>query len=190
VEAIRASLPEMPEAKRRRFAEQYALPEYDVKVLTGSYSTASYFETVTELTDDPKQASNWVMGPLTSELNARGLSIEESPVTPQGTASVIRMVAKGTITGKMAKDVYTVMFDTGRSAEEIVAAEGLEVVGGEDELGPIIGQAIADNPKAVEDYRAGKQKAKGAIVGAVMKATKGQADPATLNRLIDERLLS
>jgi aspartyl-tRNA(Asn)/glutamyl-tRNA(Gln) amidotransferase subunit B len=188
VEQIRASLPELPEARRARLGEQYGLSEYDAGVLTATRATADYFEALAGLTGDAKQAGNWIMGPLTSELNARSLSIEDSSMRPQAIADLMGLVATGRITGKIARDVFPVMFETGKSAGEVVASEGLEVVGGEDELGPVIEQAIADNPKAVEDYRAGKEKAKGAIVGAVMRATKGQADPATVNRLIDERL--
>jgi aspartyl-tRNA(Asn)/glutamyl-tRNA(Gln) amidotransferase subunit B len=188
VEAIRASLPELPEARRRRLVDQYGLPEYDAEVLTATQATAEYFEALAGLAGDPKQASNWIMGPLTSELNARALPIEDSPLGPEAVAELMRLVASGRITGKIARDVFPRMFETRQSAEAVVAAEGLEVVGGADELGPVVDQALADNPKAAEDYRAGKDKAKGAIVGAVMRATKGQADPATLNRLIDERL--
>jgi aspartyl-tRNA(Asn)/glutamyl-tRNA(Gln) amidotransferase subunit B len=188
VEAIRATLPELPAARRERFVREYELPVYDAEVLTSTKATAEYFEELVSLTGDAKQASNWVMGPLTSELNARSLSIEECPLRPAAVAELIGLVAEGRITGKLARDVFPRMFETGKRASEIVAAEGLAVVGGEEELRPILEQAIADNPKAVEDYRAGKEKAKGALVGAVMRATKGQADPATVNRLIDERL--
>jgi len=130
------------------------------------------------------------MGDLTRLLNTAGLPIEDSPIKPPDLAGLLGLIAAGRITGKTAKDVFERMFDTGRSAEEVVAAEGLGVVGETDELGPLIDRAIAENPKAVEDYRAGTQKAKGALVGAVMKATRGQADPAIVNRLIDEKLLS
>ncbi|MBM3497765.1 MAG: Asp-tRNA(Asn)/Glu-tRNA(Gln) amidotransferase subunit GatB [Armatimonadetes bacterium] len=187
VAAIRAGLPELPDQWRYRLTSEHRLSaaEADALVATGS---ASYYQAVVDLGAPPKQASNWVMGPLTSELNARSLPVERSPVAPAGIAELIRLVAEGRITGKIARDVFPRIFQTGKTAAEVVAAEGLEVVGGADELGPIVDQAIADNPRAVEDYRAGKQKAKGALVGAVMRATKGQADPETLNRLIDERL--
>jgi len=190
VETIRASLPELPEARRARLTAQYGLPEYDAGVLTGTRATADYFEELAALTADPKQAGNWIMGDLTRLLNTAGLPIEDSPIKPPDLAGLLGLIAAGRITGKTAKDVFERMFDTGRSAEEVVASEGLGVVGETDELGPLIDRAIAENPKAVEDYRAGTQKAKGALVGAVMKATKGQADPAIVNRLIDEKLLS
>ncbi|MGQ9729635.1 MAG: Asp-tRNA(Asn)/Glu-tRNA(Gln) amidotransferase subunit GatB [Candidatus Zipacnadales bacterium] len=190
VEAIRASLPELPEARRQRFIEAYGLPPYDAEVLTASRAVADYFEELAALTGNPKQASNWVMGPLASELNARSLTIEESPLTPQNIADLLILVHEERLTGKIAKDVFAQMFATGKSAKQIIMEQGLEVVSNETELGPIVDQAIALNPKAVEDYQAGKTKAKGALVGAVMKATKGQADPALVNRLIDEKLLS
>ncbi len=190
VETIRASLPELPEARRARLTAQYGLPEYDAGVLTGTRATADYFEELAALTADPKQAGNWIMGDLTRLLNTAGLPIEDSPIKPPDLAGLLGLIAAGRITGKTAKDVFERMFDTGRSAEEVVASEGLGVVGETDELGPLIDRAIAENPKAVEDYRAGTQKAKGALVGAVMKATRGQADPAIVNRLIDEKLLS
>ncbi|MBM3473932.1 MAG: Asp-tRNA(Asn)/Glu-tRNA(Gln) amidotransferase subunit GatB [Armatimonadetes bacterium] len=188
VEAIRATLPELPAARRERFVREYELPAYDAEVLTSTKAAAEYFEELVALTGDAKQASNWLMGPVTSELNARSLGIEDCPLPPAAVAELMGLVAEGRITGKIARDVFPRMFESGKSAAEIVAAEGLAVVGGEDELGPILEEAIAANPKAVDDYRAGKEKAKGALVGAVMKATKGQADPATVNRLIEERL--
>jgi aspartyl-tRNA(Asn)/glutamyl-tRNA(Gln) amidotransferase subunit B len=188
VEAIRASLPELPAARRARLMASHALSEYDAGVLTATKATADYFEQVASLTQDPKQAANWVMGDLARLLNAKGIAVEASPVSPEGLADLLALLASGRITGKLAKDVFERMFETGEGAEQVVEASGIAVVGGEGDLGPIIDQAIAENPKAVEDYRAGKQKAKGALVGAVMRATKGQADPATLNRLLDERL--
>ena len=190
VEAVRASLPELPDARRARFMAQYGLLEYDAGVLTATRATAEYFEELAALTGDPKPAGNWVMGDLARLLNAASLPIEESPVKPADLAELLALVATSRITGKLAKDVFERMFRTGRSAEDVVAAEGLSVVGDENELGPVIDQALAANPKAVVDYRAGKQKAKGALVGAIMKATQGRADPATVNRLLDERLLS
>ena len=188
VESIRASLPELPDARRRRFAEAYGLSEYDAGVLTGTRATADYYEELVGLCKDPKVAGNWVMGDLSRALNERSLTIEESPVSPGALAELVGLVEAGKITGKIAKDVFGKMFERGKGAEQVVEEEGLEVVGDADELGAILDGVIAGNPKAVEDYKAGKRKAKGALVGGVMKATKGQADPALVNRLIDEKL--
>ncbi len=189
VEEIRASIPELPWERRRRFADQYELPEYDAEVLTAGKATADFFEELAGLCSDAKTASNWVMGDLTRLLNEAGLPVERSPVTPQDIADLLALVERGRITGKIAKDVFEKVFETGKSAQEVVESEGLEVVGSQDELDPIIDQAIADNPAAVEDYKAGKQKAKGRLVGEVMRATKGQADPRVVNELIDRKLL-
>jgi len=188
VEAIRTTLPELPRTRRARFTEEYGLSEYDAEVLTGSKATADYFEALAALCRDPKQASNWVMGDLMRLLNAGGLSIAQSPLPPRRIAELVELVESGRITTKMAKTVFDRMFETGQSAEAIIAGQGLGVVGSEDELGPIIDQAIAANPAAAADYAAGKQKAKGRLVGEVMRATKGQADPALVNELIDRRL--
>jgi len=188
IEEIRASLPEVPSARRRRLVEQYGLPEYDAEVLTGTKATAEYFEALAALCPDAKQASHWVMGDLMGLLNAAGLTIEQSPITPEATASVIELVASGRITRKMGKAVYERMFETGETAAAVVASDGLGVVSSEDELAPLIDQVIAANPDAAADYRAGKQKAKGRLVGEVMRATKGQADPALVNELIDRKL--
>ncbi len=190
IDKIRQSLPELPDALRARFMNDYGLPEYDAGVLTASKAMADYFEEVVGLCNDAKAASNWVMGDLSRMLNSAGLGIEASPVSPAGIAELLGLVQAGKITGKIAKDVFETMFETGQAAATIVESGGLEVVGGEDELGPIIDQVIAENAAAVADYREGKKKAKGALVGGVMKLTKGQADPQQVNRLIDEKLLS
>ena len=189
VQEIRASIPELPRDRRKRFTEQYGLPQYDAEVLTAGKATADYFEKLAGLCGDPKTASNWVMGDLTRLLNEASVPIEQTSVEPKDIADLLALVDSGEITGKIAKDVFEKMFETGKSAAEVVEAEGLEVVGSQDELEPIIDQVIADNPAAVEDYQGGKQKAKGRLVGEVMRATRGQADPRTVNELIDQKLL-
>jgi aspartyl-tRNA(Asn)/glutamyl-tRNA(Gln) amidotransferase subunit B len=186
VEAIRASLPELPYQWRYRLTSEHQLSpaEADALVATGS---ASYYQAVVDLGVPPKQASSLVMGPLTGEANPRGVSIYELPVQPAELAALAEFDRSPNSTASMTKSYLHHMAETGQPFEWVRRKHPMAKVGA-GELGPIVDQALADNPKAAEDYRAGKDKAKGAIVGAVMRATKGQADPATLNRLIDERL--
>jgi aspartyl-tRNA(Asn)/glutamyl-tRNA(Gln) amidotransferase subunit B len=185
---IRAELPEMPAARRQRFVEEYGLPKYDAAVLTASKPTADYYETCAKLAPDPKGASNWVMGELQGALNDAGKEIAESPVAPESLAQLLVLVEKGTISGKMAKDVFKEMFETGGAPDEIVAKKGLSQISDRTELESIVEGVIADNPEPVELYRGGKEKALGFLVGQVMKATQGKANPKLINELFREKL--
>jgi aspartyl-tRNA(Asn)/glutamyl-tRNA(Gln) amidotransferase subunit B len=188
IEEIRASLPELPRERARRLMEQYILPAYDAGVLTETRDLADYFEAVAATGADPKLASNWVMGDVHAYLNQAGGEIASFPLTPTALAELVALVAAGTINNTTAKDVFVRMIAEGKSAQEIVAAEGLAQISDTGELERLVEQAIADNPKIVEDYRGGKEKALGALVGAVMKATRGQANAGVVNELLRKKL--
>lgn len=188
IEEIRASMPELPAARCARFVSEYQLPEYDAGVLTETRAVADYFEQVAGACDDPKAASNWVMGNVMATLNERGIAMEDFPVPAAHLASLICAVQKGTVSNSIAKHVYAKMVDTGEAPEAIIAREGLTQISDTGELERLVREALAANPKAVADLRAGKQKAAGAIVGYVMKATRGQANPQLVNELLQKAL--
>jgi aspartyl-tRNA(Asn)/glutamyl-tRNA(Gln) amidotransferase subunit B len=189
VREIYASCPELPAARCARFCEQYALPEYDARVLTESRELADYFEAVCEVYGGAaKTVSNWVMGDLMSLLNEAGIDIAESPVTGEGLADLLRMIDEKVISGKIAKDVLAKMFATGRGARAIVAEEGLQQISDTAELEVVIEQVIADNPGPAADFRDGKEKALGFLIGQVMKVTRGQANPGLVNEILRAKL--
>ncbi|MBC7288373.1 MAG: Asp-tRNA(Asn)/Glu-tRNA(Gln) amidotransferase subunit GatB [Armatimonadetes bacterium] len=190
VELIRASLPELPRQRKLRLAEQYGLPEYDAGVLTEDRAVADYFEAVAEACGDGKAASNWVMTEVLHYLNENGVGISEFPLPPDQLAELITLTLDGTLSTTIAKQVFARACAEGRSPHEIVAQEGLAQISDTAELQRLVDEAIEANPKAVEDYRAGKKKALGAIVGHVMRATKGKANPRLLNELIESKLNS
>ena len=167
---------------------EFGLPEYDAGVLTQSPELAAYFEAVARGVASPKQASNWVMGEVLRTLNDRGLDVSAAPLPPAALAGLLRLVEKGTISGSIAKDVFAKMFDSGRAAEEIVAAEGLAQIGDEDAVLAIVREVIAENAGPVAEYRAGKQKTFGFLVGQVMKRSGGKANPALANKVLTREL--
>jgi aspartyl-tRNA(Asn)/glutamyl-tRNA(Gln) amidotransferase subunit B len=189
VEELQAALPELPRARRRRFADQYGLPAYDAAVLTQSVALADYYERAVEAFPQPKQVSNWVMSELLRELSPDDEgAIARAPIAPRQLAGLLRLVESGSISGKIAKDVFERMFRSGEDAEVIVRREGLTQVTDADELGRIVAEVVAANGKAVEDYRKGKTAAAKALVGQVMKATGGKANPALVNQILQEKL--
>jgi len=187
-EAIRATMPELPAAKRRRFVEQYGLPEYDAQVLTLTAAAADYFEEVARASGEPKLAANWVMGEWTGALKAGNLEIEQSPVSAAQLAGLVKLVAAGELSGKLAKEVLPKMFASGKPASEIIEAEGLKQISDTGELEKIVDDLLAANPKQAEQYRAGKKGVLGFFVGQVMKATRGQANPAVVNEILGRKL--
>ena len=172
----------MPEARRRRFVAQYHLPEYDAGVLTQSMALADYFERVAAGAGNPKAASNWVMGALTGKLNETRGSIEDAPLPPDALAELIVLIDKGTVTGPIAKEVFEKMYASGRRAAEIVAAEGLAKIDDQDAIDRIVAEVLEGHAGPVADYRAGKTKAFGFLIGQVMKATAGKADHSAIRR--------
>jgi aspartyl-tRNA(Asn)/glutamyl-tRNA(Gln) amidotransferase subunit B len=188
IAAVRSTMTELPEARRRRFVEAYGLPEYDAGVLTQSAALADYFEQVAAAAGNPKAASNWVMGELLRTMNERGASIESVPLRPPALAGLIGLVEKGTISSSIAKDVFARMYESGRAADEIVAAEGLAQIGDESALIAIVQEVLARHPDAVAQYRAGKTATFGFLVGQAMKGSGGKGNPKLVNQLLKREL--
>ena len=188
VEAVRATMPELPEARRRRFVTSYGLPDYDAGVLTQSAGLADYFEQVAAAAGNAKAASNWVMGEVLRTLKDREKTIDDVPLAPQALAGLIGLVDKGPISSSTAKDVFAQMYDSGRSAEDVVAADGLVQIGDESELLAIVRQVLEAHEGAVAQYRAGKTATFGFLVGQVMKASGGKGNPKLINGLLRREL--
>ena len=190
VAAVKQTMPELPEARRQRFVAAYGLPAYDAGVLTASAGLADYFEKVAAASGNAKAASNWVMGELLRTMKERGLDVAQVPLRPDALAGLIALVENGTISNAIAKDVFAKMYESGRSAEDIVAAEGLAQNSDEDALVAIIRDVIASNADAAAQYRAGQQKTFGFLVGQVMKGSGGKANPRLANELLRRELQS
>jgi aspartyl-tRNA(Asn)/glutamyl-tRNA(Gln) amidotransferase subunit B len=186
---VRAAMPELPAARRQRFVTQYAIPAYDAGVLTESAARADYFEAVAAAAGNAKAASNWVMGELLRTMKERGQDETTQPLQAERLAGLIQLIDTGTISNAIAKDVFAKMYDSGRSADEIVAAEGLAQVGDESALLDIIRGVIAAHADAVAQYRAGKNQTFGFLAGQVMKASKGKANPKLATELLKKELL-
>ena len=188
IAGIRATMPELPAARRRRLAAQYALPDYDANQLTQSRALADYFEAVVTTGAPAKAASNWIMGELARKLKEQGTEVSASPLTADRLAGLLVLIDKGTLSGSMAKDVFEKMYATNRTAAAIVEAEGLAQIDDEGHIAALIGEVVAANADAVAQYRAGKASTFGFLVGQVMKATKGKANPKRVNELLQKAL--
>jgi aspartyl-tRNA(Asn)/glutamyl-tRNA(Gln) amidotransferase subunit B len=189
VDGIRAALPELPRARRDRFVTEYGLPAYDADVLTQSRALGEYYEAAVREHHNTKAISNWVLSELLRMLPGNDDdAIRQAPVTPARLAGLVKLIDEGAISGKIAKDVFERMTRSGDDAATIVAREGLTQVADVSALEALVEQAIAANPKAIEDYRKGKTAAAKALVGQVMKASAGKANPALVNRLLQEKL--
>ena len=189
-EQVRATLPELPEARRQRFLTQYGLREYDAGVLTASRALADYYEQAAQAAGDPRAAAHWVQGELLGALNAAGKDIREAPVSAQQLGELVRLIGDGTISGKIAKNIFEKMFASGKAARQLIAEEGLAQISDPAALDPLIQKLIAANPKQLAQYRGGKTGVFGYFVGQVMKATRGQANPALVNELLKRHLES
>ncbi|HEV8532205.1 MAG TPA: Asp-tRNA(Asn)/Glu-tRNA(Gln) amidotransferase subunit GatB [Methylomirabilota bacterium] len=189
IEGVRATLPELPEARRVRFMEVYGLGAYDADLLTGSRALADYFESTVRACGKPKAAANWVLNELLRELSGDDeRALAGCPIPPANLAGLITLIEDGTISGRIAKDVFEKMYRSGEDARTIVSREGLTQVADAGELSAVIDQVLAQHPKVVEDWKNGKKAARGFLVGQVMKATAGKASPAVVNSLLDEKL--
>jgi aspartyl-tRNA(Asn)/glutamyl-tRNA(Gln) amidotransferase subunit B len=186
VAGIRAGMPELPADKRRRFVESYGLREYDARVLTADQALGDYFEKVAAAAGDARLAANWVTGDLAGALQGRDIS--EAPVSAEKLGELVGLIAKGELSGKLAKEVFAKMIDSGESAQVIIQREGLRQISDTDALGKIVDEVIAGNAKQVEQYKSGKTAVVGFLVGQVMKASKGQANPAAVNELLRGKL--
>ena len=185
---VLATVPELPSAKRARFINEYGLREYDAEVLTTNKHLAAYFEEVAKTSGDGRAAGNWVMGDLSGALKEAGKSITESPIIAPALGELIKLILSGELSGKLAKEVFSKMFETGDSARVIVDREGLKQISDSGALETIIDDVLAANPKQVEQYKGGKTTVAGFLVGQVMKLSKGQANPAAVNELLKQKL--
>ncbi|CAM3634577.1 MULTISPECIES: Asp-tRNA(Asn)/Glu-tRNA(Gln) amidotransferase subunit GatB [Saccharibacillus] len=189
-EQIRASIPELPDARRARYSADYGLPAYDAQVITASKPLADLFEQSLEHTQDAKSVSNWIMGELLGHLNTSGLELNAVPLTGQGLGELVGLIEKGTVSSKIAKTVFKEMLQSGKRPQQIVEEQGLVQISDEGAIQAIVTEVVAANPQSVEDYRAGKDKAIGFLVGQVMKQSKGKANPGLVNKLLMELLKS
>ena len=191
VEEIRRTLPELPDDKKERFMRDFGLSAYDAGVLVAEQEIAAYYESVVAAGGkkrDPKTAANWVIGDLFAGLNRSGKSIAQSPVSAESLAGLLDLIADGTISGRLAKEVFEIMFETGRPAGEIVEEKGLRQVSDEGAIASAIDKVLAENAGKVAEYKSGKDKLFGFFVGQVMKATGGKANPALVNELLKKKL--
>jgi len=188
VAAIEQALPELPRARRQRLVEQYALPAHDAELLTADRALADYFEEAVRLHPNPKALANWIGSELLRELKGDPAAVTASPIRATALARLVALVDAGTISGKMAKELFERMARTGEDPDAIVQREGLRQVADEGAIGRAIDAVVAAHPGVVTDYRGGKTQALGFLVGQVMKATQGKANPQLVNRLLTERL--
>ena len=187
VAQIKSTLPELPEQKRQRYCETLGLSEYDAAVLVAEKETAEYFEVVAA-GRDPKVAANWVMGELFGQLNRSDIDIAESPVSAAQLGELLDLLADGTLSGRLAKEVFEKMFQSGQDAEAIVEAEGLRQVSDAGAIEALVDQIIADNPDKVAEAKAGRDRLISWFVGQVMQASKGKANPQLANQILRSKL--
>ena len=188
IEELRKTVPELPAARQKRFVSEYGLPEYDAGVLTTSKGLADYFESCMRLFNQPKTVSNWVMGELLAELNRSGTAVDRSPVSPERLVSLLKLVDNGTISLKVAREIFPELYASGKSPEQIVKEKGLTQVSDEGALEKIIDDVMAKNPAQVAQYRGGKEAVFGFFVGQVMKGSGGKANPGKVNELLKRKL--
>ncbi len=188
VERIRAEIPELPDERKARYVEELGLSEYDAGVITATIEMADFFEETIALNADPKQVANWLMGDLSAYMNKHLKELPELAITPAGLAKMLQLMEDGTISSKIAKRVFAHLIEEGGDPEEFVKKEGLVQISDEGELLKIVHQVLEDNEQSVKDYKDGKGKALGFLVGQIMKATKGQANPQLANKLLKEEI--
>ena len=186
--AIEAAMPELPARKRERFTREFGLREYDAEVLTAARAISDYYETAAATSGDPKTAANWVMGDLMGLLKAEGKEMAESPVSARSLGELVALIARGEISGKLAKEVFAKMASSGEGPAAIIEREGLKQISDAGALEGMIAEVIARNPKQVEQYKGGKATVLNFLVGQAMKATRGQANVATVTELLKRKL--
>ncbi|MDV6346499.1 Asp-tRNA(Asn)/Glu-tRNA(Gln) amidotransferase subunit GatB [Nitrosomonas sp. Is35] len=191
IEQVKSALPELPQARRDRYVAEFALSAYDAAVLTGSREMADYFEAaVRELPAQAKLCANWIMGEISAQLNKEGIDIAACPINPAQLAALLKRIGDGTISGKAAKTVFESMWngELDKNADAIIDAKGLKQISDDSAIEKIVDQVLAANAQQVADYRAGKEKAFNSLVGQIMKATQGKANPAQVNAILKKKL--
>ncbi|MGD6803904.1 Asp-tRNA(Asn)/Glu-tRNA(Gln) amidotransferase subunit GatB [Rossellomorea aquimaris] len=187
-ERVRAEIPELPDARQKRYVEDMGLPAYDAMVLTLTKEMSDYFEATVAAGADIKQASNWLMGEVSAYMNAEQKELQDLPMTPEGLAGMIKLIQDGTLSSKMAKKVFKELVEKGGDPSQIVKEKGLVQISDEGELLKIVSATLDDNPQSIEDFKNGKDRALGFLVGQIMKKTKGQANPPMVNKLLIEEM--
>ncbi|MCW3480732.1 Asp-tRNA(Asn)/Glu-tRNA(Gln) amidotransferase subunit GatB [Neisseriaceae bacterium JH1-16] len=188
IDAVREQMPELPGQMKARFVDSFGVSAYDASLLTSSLALAQYFEAVATATGQGKLAANWINGELAASLNRDGLDIAQSPVSAERLAGLVTRVADNTLSNKLAKQVFEAMWGSELSADAIIERDGLKQVSDVGAIEKMVEEAIAANPKAVEEFRAGKEKALNALAGQVMKASKGKANPAQVQEILKQKL--
>ena len=188
VNKTRQSLPELPEVRRDRLKKEYGLSDYDVEVLTMDKRIADYFEESSNHFTNCKMIANWITGDILAALKDKKINIDNLNVSPEQLGELLGLIENGTVSGKIAKDVFQDMVRTGQDAKQIVSEKDLVQLSDERELVSIIDKIIQQNPKPVDDFRSGKQNALGFLVGQIMRETKGKANPQLVNRILKARL--
>jgi aspartyl-tRNA(Asn)/glutamyl-tRNA(Gln) amidotransferase subunit B len=188
VEEIESSLPELPDTKKDRFIADFGLPAYDAGVLVGERETAEFYEAVVAGKRDPKVAANWVTGEYFGALNRTGESLDSAPVDAAALGGLLDLIADKTISGRIAKEVFDLMWETGKAAAEIVEEKGLKQITDTGAIEGILDEIIAGAPAQVEQFKSGNEKVLGWFVGQAMKATQGKANPALVNQLLRQKL--
>jgi aspartyl-tRNA(Asn)/glutamyl-tRNA(Gln) amidotransferase subunit B len=188
IDEIEKTLPELPMKKRERFVKEYGIPPYDAGVLVSSRKLADFYEETVKYSKNPKMASNWIMGDFLGHLKDEKIDVEASPVNPESLGEMIALIDGGTISGKIAKDVFEGMWQSGKPPKEIIEEKGLVQITDTGELEGIVDKILKDNPAQLEQYRSGKDKLFGFFVGQAMKATGGKANPKLVNELLKKKL--
>lgn len=188
IEKVKGEIPELPKEKKQRFMDDYQLPEYDASVITADKSMADFFDRCAANYQEPKKVANWVMGEISRVLNEDQVTMDASGLKPEMLLELLELEDEGTISSKIAKEVFESMYREGKAPREIVEEKGLKQISDSGELENIVAQVIEENPGAVEDYRNGKKKAMGFLVGQVMKKTQGKANPQLVNQLFQDKL--
>ncbi|MFJ7973479.1 Asp-tRNA(Asn)/Glu-tRNA(Gln) amidotransferase subunit GatB [Psychrobacillus sp. NPDC096389] len=189
LERVRAEIPELPDARKKRYIEELGLPAYDAMVLTLTKEMSDFFEETIALGVDSKLASNWLMGEVSAYLNADQKELKDIQLTPSNLAGMIKLISDGTISSKIAKKVFKELADNGGDAAEVVKAKGLVQISDEGALREIVTATLDANPQSIEDFKNGKDRAIGFLVGQIMKATKGQANPPLVNKILNEEIV-
>ncbi|WP_134684937.1 Asp-tRNA(Asn)/Glu-tRNA(Gln) amidotransferase subunit GatB [Brevibacillus migulae] len=188
IDSVKQTIPELPDARQTRYVEQYGLSSNDAGIITMTKDSADFYDETVKTGADPKLAANWLMVELLGYLNANNLEFSDVKITPQGLGEMIKLIEKGTISSKIAKTVFKEMVETGKDPAKIVEEQGLVQISDEGELQRIVEEVVAGNPKVVQDFKNGNEKALGFFVGQVMKQTKGKANPPMVNKLLNDVL--
>ncbi|MFH0776067.1 MAG: Asp-tRNA(Asn)/Glu-tRNA(Gln) amidotransferase subunit GatB [Patescibacteria group bacterium] len=188
VEKLRGELPELPLARRERFVQQFGVSEDDARTLTSSKNLADYFEKVCEISGDAKKSAAWILSELLARMNEADLKIDAQKISAENLGTLVKKIASGEISGKIGKEVFPEMWESGKLVDDILKEKGIEQISDDGALEKFVDEAIAANPSAIEDFKNGKDRALGAIVGTVMKLSKGQANPAKVNAILQKKL--